>query len=172
MRTLFPILATVLLSGCAVQTRFTAVGSRSASGVPIGDFRVVNAVGSTQAQGRFQDGKMQGTWLFFDSHHVKVAEVTYLRGTQSGPYRTYFSAFAPDHSAAGQLESEGRFEGRSVVGQHIAYAPDGSVFSSATLDSNGVPRVTIGAAGAATRTAEADVRFIQSLDGIVRTAIK
>jgi hypothetical protein len=123
------------------------------------------------AQGRFRDGKMNGTWLFFDSRHVKIAEVTYVRGVASGPYKTYFASHF-DPSAAGKLESEGRVQGGKIAGEHIAYAPDGSIFSKATIGVSGVRDVKFGVSEAAAKTAEADIRFIQTLEEIVHSATK
>ena len=167
------ILVALFLTGCATSSQFTAIGLRTATGISVGDFRITNALGRVQGQGRFQDGKMQGAWRFFDSSGVKVAEVSYANGVASGPFRTYYSSFARDGlSAAGKLESEGQFQNGNVIGQHIGYAPNGSIFTSAVFITSGAPCVTIGTVEQAKGTVQADIRFIRILEKNIRAAVE
>ncbi len=170
MKNIAIVLASVFIAGCASQSDLTVVGSRTASGAPVGDFRILKA-GHTRAQGRFENGKMQGKWLFFSSNSMKLAEVSFQNDVASGPYKTYFGLLF-DPSAAGRLESEGHFQNGRVSGLHLVYAPDGSVCSRATFNSSGVREVNIGSRKMAERTAEADVHFVETLRDIVLTAIK
>ena len=170
MKLLSSLFCLILLAGCTAQSSFRAIGARNAAGAPVGDYRVVNAAGATQSQGRFQDGKMDGSWVFFDSHQVKLAEVTYRNGVSSGSYRTFFGSLVHPASA-GKLESQGTLQNGQVVHQHIAYNPDGQVFSNAILEAGTVRHVTVGPREAAAQTAAADTRFVQTLEGAVHSAI-
>jgi|GEM_PF-2217740 len=171
MKTLILIIASALTVGCVSQSQLTAVGIKDATGNPVGSYKIINAVGTVEAQGNFQNGKMNGLWVFFDSQKVKIAEVTYLDGVPSGPYRTFFGSTA-NPSVVGKLESQGDMKDGNVVGQHIAYAPDGSIFSNATFDTNGIQNITIGSLEQAKRTADADYRFVKALESIVRRTIE
>ena len=148
-----------------------AVGARDATGAPEGDYRIVNSAGVTQAQGRFLDGKMEGKWVFFDSHQLKVAEAAYQRGAVVGLYRTYFgSAFTG--VPAGQLESTGYLQNGQIVGLHVAYTGKGYPFSKATFKAGDLMQVEAGPADAATKIAEADIRFFRALEKSVKSAIR
>ena len=181
-----PLLGAILLGGCttpsglilpsdshryAVST-LSAVGARNAAGLPTGEYRIVDAArGSTAAQGRFLNGKMDGRWVFSDSHQVKIAEITFQKGVASGPYKTYFgSIFNP--VAAGKLESAGRFEDGQVVGRHLAYSSTGSAFSVATFEAGRLRQVEFGPVNAATKTAAADATFLDVLENTVRSAVR
>ncbi len=137
----------------------------------MGDYRVVAANGTLQAQGTFHEGKMDGRWLFFDSH-VKVAEVAYLNGAASGPYRTYFGSIAFP-AAAGKPESEGHLQNGRTVGRFVSYSrTTGQVDNEATFDASGAVHPKFGAGELAVRLADADQRFVQFLGAQVHAAVR
>ena len=175
----------VLPSLTAADTELTAVGARDASGVRAGDYKIIDATGNTRAQGKFEKGKLEGKWLFFDTHQVKVAEITYHEGVPSGPYRTYFGSRV-NPAAAGKLESEGWMQGRALVGHHVSYSPDGKtskIFFEGGDASHGKagPDETImykasadlfGPQVGAAEVERLDLRFIHALDEFIRPATR
>ena len=185
MKLLLSLIGAVVLGGCATPpglqpprdnrsaaaSNLHAVGVRNPTGLPVGEYRIIDARGSTAAQGRFQNGKMDGRWDFFDSRQVKVAEITYQNGARTGPYKTYFSSFLIP-AAAGKLESEGRLQNGQAAGRHLAYSADGHVFSDATFEAGKLRHADVGAADAATKTVDADSRFFEILEGAVRSAVR
>lgn len=166
------LLSAGLLAGCAAKTQSgpTAIGTRDFSGARTGDYRVVGGTGSIWAQGRFVHGKMDGKWLFFDSHQIKVAEFTYRTGAASGPYRTFFgSTLIP--AAAGKLESEGRFQDGRVTGRHVGYDAAGKVFTDAMVEAGKAKRITAGTPEQAVQTAESDEWLLQAMENAIRPAL-
>ena len=164
-------LAAFALLGCRTHVLLKPVGSRSPEGLPVGDFRFLNPYGATQAQGPFKDGKMDGTWVFWDSEGAKTAELTYERGVRSGPFRLYYGSFF-DPAAAGKLKVTGSFKNGRQVGEHIAYLRSGSVDSRATIHDNGEIEASVGSPELAKRLIAADDRLFPKLESAVFEAIK
>ena len=185
MKSLLALFGIVMLTGCTTQssrrpihdsrgyasTSLHAIGARSSTGLPTGNYRIVNSAGSVGAEGRFEDGRMDGKWQFFDSHCIKIAEVTYRLDSASGPYRTFFgSNFDP--SAAGKLETAGLFRDGRVVGEHVAYSARGGEFSKAVFATGQLRHVEAGPNDAGPKTAAADTQLLHSLEGMVRSAVR
>ena len=185
MRRFLPVLAIAFLAGCtspsgilpphdnrgSTPTGLRAVGARDTAGAPTGDIRIIDAADHVQAQGRFQGGKMDRRWTFFNSHQIKVAEITYQHGVATGPYKTYFgSEFNP--SVAGKLESTGFFENGRVDGEHIAYSGTGHAFSRATFKAGHLQHNEMLPEDAATKTAAADEEFARFLERAVHSAVQ
>jgi len=155
---------------CCAQPDFQAIGARDAAGAPEGEYRIIGRTGMTRAQGHFKNGKMDGVWVFIDWHKVKIAEITYRSGDASGPFRTFLGS-STYPVAAGSIESEGTLQSGQLVGQHVCYRPGGKVFSRAILDKGKVSHVVFGSMEDATRTAAADTRFVQTLEGAVHSIV-
>ena len=151
--------------------KLMALGTRSPSGLPAGDYRFVNSQGSTEAQGHFIGGKMDGLWVFWTSDGTKVAEISYDHGVRSGPFRLYYSSFL-DSRSAGKLKAEGRNQNGEQVGEHIAYLTDGQVNSRATLLEDGQIKPSIGSPELARKLLEADNRFFPRLERSVIIAVE
>ena len=172
-----PLVSAGLLAGCAAaRAELIAVGARDATGARIGDHRILDGAGGpVVAQGRFAHGKMDGNWLFFDSHQVKVAEFTYRAGILSGPYQTFFGSVL-NPSAAGRIESKGQMQNGRVIGRHLGYGPAGEVFTDAILEAarpgaNEVSRVTVGTREQAKQTAASDQDFARAESRLIRSAM-
>jgi hypothetical protein len=155
---------------CYAEKPLRALGARDASGLPSGDYRVVNTRGDTQAKGAFKAGQMEGPWVFYDSRGNRTAEVQYHHGEAVGEYRFYFSAFAFP-KAAGHLNAEGRLEGGKIVGEHVGYGPDGAVISRATFTTAGDIKATVGPVELARRLADSDYRLFAGLKHSVQDSL-
>ncbi len=191
-RFLLALLGGGLLAGGAILpplaaagTELTAVGARDASGARTGDYKITDATGNTRARGRFEKDRLEGKWLFFDTHQVKVAEITYHEGVPSGPYRTYFGSKV--HPAvAGKLESEGWVQGGGLVGHHVSHTPDGKASKAffeggdASHGKAGPDETVMYEASAdlfgpqvgAAEAARLDLQFIHALDEFIRPALR
>lgn len=169
----------------AADPELTAVGARDSSGVRTGDYKLVDAAGQTRAQGRFEKGKLEGEWSFFDSHQVKIAVITYREGVPSGLYRTYFSSKA-GLEVAGKPLSEGSIQNGAVVGHFRAFTQDGKTAGKAFFDGGDAslgkasPDEAVIHPGSPESSgpqkdfegaAKNDLRFIRTLDEIIRPAV-
>jgi hypothetical protein len=154
------------LCGCQTTASLKPVGSRSKEGVPVGEFRFLSANGSTVAQGRFTEGKLDGIWRFWDSGGSKTAEITYDRGIKSGPFRLYYGSFL-DPSAGGKLKAEGNLKADKQVGEHVAYLTTGDVESRSVIKDAGEIEASVGTSDLARRLMEADDRLFPKLEGAV-----
>jgi hypothetical protein len=153
------------------QGTLKALGARTPSGLPVGDYRFVNSQGSTEAQGHFIDGKMDGSWVFWTSDGTKVAEISYDRGVRSGPFRLYWSNLLnPDF--AGKLKAEGKAQDGKQVGEHISYLPDGQVDSRAKILEDGQIQPSIGSSEVARKKLAADDRYFAGLEAAVLGALE
>jgi hypothetical protein len=155
---------------CYAEKPLRAIGARDSSGLPSGEYRVVNTRGDTQAKGTFKAGQMEGLWVFYDSRGTRTAEVRYHRGDAVGQYRFYFSAFAFPQ-AAGHLNTNGHLEGGKIVGEHIGYGPDGSLISRAVFNAGGEIKPSVGTPDLARRLADADYRLIEGLKKSVQDSL-
>jgi hypothetical protein len=147
-----------------------AVVVQSASGVPAGDYRLVDSKGSTEAKGRFTDGKMDGLWVFSGSDGTKFAEISYNHGIRSGPYRLYWSGIL-NPTFAGKLKVEGQAQNGKIVGEHVVYRPDGQVDSRATILDDGQIQPSIGSRELAQNDLKADERYLRTLERAVLDAV-
>lgn len=146
------------------------VGEQLPSGLPVGDYRLVNSKGSTEAQGRFIDGKMDGLWVFSGSDGTKFAEISYNNGVRSGPYRLYWSGFM-NPTFAGKLKVEGHAQNGKTVGEHVVYRPDGQVDSRATILEDGQIQPSIGSRELAQKDLKADERYFRILERAVLDSV-
>jgi len=151
--------------------KLEAVGARSPSGLPIGDYRFVTSQGFTEARGSFIDGKMHGLWVFWDSDGTKVAEISYDHGAISGPFHLYYSRFL-NPTFAGKPKSEGQAQNGKPIGEHISYLPDGQVDSRVTILEDGQIKPSTGSAELARKMVEADHRLFTGLEGAVLSAVE
>jgi hypothetical protein len=150
--------------------KLKALGARSESGLPVGEYRLVNSKGSTEAQGHFIDGRMDGLWVFWvDS--AKVAEISYDHGVRSGPFRLYYSSFL-NPGFAGKLKAEGQAQNGKHVGELICYQPDGEVDSRAAILEDEKINPSIGSSELARKKLEADDRYFAGLEAGVLSAVE
>ncbi len=172
-KSLLSFLGVGLLAGSAAANPPgpTAIGERDASGARTGEYRIVGGSGDTWAEGSFAHGKMDGKWRFFDSHHVKVAELTYRQGAAFGPFRTFFGSLATP-PAAGKLESEGVLQDGRVVGRHVGYDASGKVFTDAVVEAGKVSGVKVGTSDQAAKTSELDEEMVRTMEKVIRPALR
>ena len=158
-----------LLAGCATQPP-VAEGTRRAPVPPAGEQEIVSDTYGISAWGRFDHGKMIGTWTFFDHEHIKTAEITYEDGKVSGSYRTYFDVL-PFPEASGKVMSAGELRDGLEVGRHVNYAPTGRAFADAIFERGQVVDVRVGSRKLAVKNAKSDARLVWTLDGAIRSEI-
>ena len=157
---------------CYAQPKpLTAVGAKDSAGRPIGDYRIINTRGGTQAQGRFEAGQMAGQWTFWDSRGTRTAQIRYRGSQPAGEYRLYFSALAFP-AAAGHLKAQGQMVGGHIAGQHVGYGLDGSVVSRAVFAAGGAIKASAGSAEQARALAEADYRLFEGLKQSVQGSLQ
>ncbi|MEW6776747.1 MAG: hypothetical protein AB1405_10665 [Bdellovibrionota bacterium] len=177
-------LVTLSLGGCAGM-----LGSKAEyraqvallSGVPEGDFRLLNESGAVQATGAYKQGEKDGVWRYYTSQGKLFLEVQYVAGKKDGPCRMWFSDPAipvqgeglkltmnylkgflhgpvASYYPSGAKRSLSEYKlGVLVATQH--WAPEGAVLSSKEANAG------------EEHDRFADQRLFDAMDDIVRTAV-
>ncbi|MGD9762352.1 MAG: toxin-antitoxin system YwqK family antitoxin [Candidatus Binatia bacterium] len=153
----------------------------SADGLPNGSYKLYDATGRLYADGQFVGGRREGTWTFWDAASTKVVEMAYSGDRKNGRCRMWYGAFAYP-KRAGNIRLDVPFSADQQHGTRRTWWPTGEPKCEAALQngavvdarcwgSDGKIRTAADSADTVRHELEADAKYLQMLDEVVRESV-
>ena len=163
------------VAGAAGAQSLRASGS-CRDGLPHGAYKLIGSDGTLRVVGSFNRGKRTSSFIFWSSRGVRVAQIPYDEDHWSGTLSLWYGDAARDRDpqqkleagyAAGQRDGETRSWHANGKPRAVFLYAAGTLVDARAWTAAGKPLPDADARALASRDAEADERYYQTLEALV-----